>query len=205
MTDLSVMLPWVGPPSFDRGAVDEIVELVKGALGDAPLPRFIGRRCSTDSARVSTPRKPHEDSSPESTIFIESHQVGTVEIPRGSIITLPDGLPGFRDARRFCLLKVKPTSRFHLFQSLERADLAFVVIDPIEVDPAYPVDAVRGQALRFGIEADESMALAVIVSVPPAPAKMTVNLMAPLALGERSMRGFQVVLHRSGYRVRHVL
>jgi len=136
---------------------------------------------------------------------VESQQVGAVDVPDEQIISFPEGLPGFRQARRFCLLAVKEGSRFELLQSVDKADLAFVVMDPRLADPDYPVDDLAASAQRVGIEAGESLAVLSIVSVPPAPALPSLNMLAPVVVGETSRVGVQVVLHGSKYNVRHPL
>jgi len=136
---------------------------------------------------------------------VESQQLGTLEIPEESIVTFPLGIPSFPDALHFCLLEVRAGSRYRLLQCTDRPDLAFVVIDPLLVDPAYPLDDVRGAAADLGLKPDEPLAVAVIVTVPRPPGRPTANLLAPIAMGLRSRIGAQVVLHDSPYRVRHAL
>jgi flagellar assembly factor FliW len=136
---------------------------------------------------------------------VESQQLGTLEIPEDAAIRFPQGILGFPKDRTFCLLEVKPGSRFQLLQSTEDSNLAFVVIDPLTVDPGYPLAAVRELAAQAGLAPDEQIGVAAIVTVAPPPARPTVNLMAPLALGLRTRQGLQVVLHAGQYQVRHAL
>ncbi len=135
---------------------------------------------------------------------VESQQLGALEIPDDATIRFAQGILGFPKDRTFCLLEVKPGSRFQLLQCIGEPDLAFVVMDPLGVDAAYPLDAVRALAVQAGLE-DEKIGIAAIVTVAPPPARLTVNLMAPLAMGHGTRRGVQVVLHTSHYQVRHVL
>ncbi|MCC6748515.1 MAG: flagellar assembly protein FliW [Deltaproteobacteria bacterium] len=139
------------------------------------------------------------------TVSIESAQLGPLEVPEADLLHFPHGIPGFPAAHRFCLVQVKPGSRFQLLQCVDDPGLAFVVTDPMLLDPDYPVNSVRSEATALGLEADEPLAVAAIVTVPPAPERPTVNLLAPLALGGRSRRGVQVVLHDSPYPVRHAI
>jgi flagellar assembly factor FliW len=136
---------------------------------------------------------------------VESQQLGTLEVPEESTVDFVHGIPGFPQARRFCLIEVKPGSRFKLLQCTHIANLAFVVMDPLLVAPDYPLPAVQEVATRLGIERDEPLAVAAIVTIPAPPARPTVNLLAPLAMGMRSRRGAQVVLHDSPFQVRHEL
>ena len=136
---------------------------------------------------------------------VESEQLGVLEIPAEATVVFPFGIPAFPESQSFCLVEVRPGSRFRLLQSTLRANLAFVVIDPLLVDPAYPLDQVREVAAEMGIEPDEPLAVAALVTVPPPPGRPTANLLAPLAMGMRSRTGVQVILHDSPYGVRHAL
>lgn len=136
---------------------------------------------------------------------IESQQLGALEIPEDSVIEFRFGIPGFNHAHRFCLLEVKPGSRFQLLQCTHDPNLAFVVTDPLLVAPDYPLAAIQQLAAPAGIEPDEPLGVAAIVTVPPPPRRPTANLLAPVAIGTRSRLGAQVVLHDSPYQVRHEL
>ena len=62
---------------------------------------------------------------------------------------------------------------FRWLQSLEDRDLAFVVIDPCQVDADYPIDLVR-KHLGFRLEEEDCVVLA-LCTIPPRPAKPTVT------------------------------
>ena len=136
-------------------------------------------------------------------MLVESQQLGSVEVPEKAVVKFPFGIPGFPAVRQFCLLEVKQGSRFKLLQSIEQADLAFVVTDPLMEDPGYPMDLVLRLARPIGLDPEELLAVAAIVTVPPPPATPTANLLAPLAMGLKSRLGVQVVLHETSYQMRH--
>lgn len=138
-------------------------------------------------------------------MLIHSQQLGEVEVPEESVVSFPEGLLGFRDERRFCLISVRAGSRFSLLQSADRPDLAFVVTDPVELDKDYPIEGARQHALRVGVEEQEPLAVAVIVTVGVAGSKPTANMLAPLVIGTDSRVGVQVVMHDTDYLVRHEL
>ena len=136
-------------------------------------------------------------------IRIDSEQLGALEIPEQALVDFPSGIPGFPAARQYCVLELKPGSRFKLLQCADDPKLAFVVTDPLVLDPGYPLDRVQRLAAPLGIEPDEPLAAACIVTVHPRPRPPTANMLAPLAMGLRTRVGGQVVLHDSAYRVRH--
>ncbi len=134
---------------------------------------------------------------------VESEQLGTFEVAEDSVITFPYGIPGFLDARQFCILETTAGCRFKLLQNLEEANLAFVVTDPLVEDEAYPLARVQELAEPLGIKGSEPVAVLSIVTVPAPPAAPTVNLLAPLAIGPKTRLGMQVILHDSKYEMRH--
>ncbi|MEE9384455.1 MAG: flagellar assembly protein FliW [Nannocystaceae bacterium] len=115
---------------------------------------------------------------------------------------MPLGIPGFPGAREFILLDHRPGSMFRWLQSVDTADLAFVVIDPLLADPDYPVDLVRRSLGFLALDASEELVVLAICTVPPAPEVPTVNLLAPVGVGLSSRRGAQVVLHETAYNAR---
>jgi flagellar assembly factor FliW len=140
------------------------------------------------------------------TIHIESQQLGHLEIPEDSVVDFPLGIPGFPHAHKFCLLEVKPGSRFMLLQCTTLANLAFVVTDPVAIDPNYPLDELRELAVEIGgLDAKEPLAIAAIVTVPPPPGTPTVNMVAPLIMGMQTRRGTQVILDSDRFLLRHAL
>ena len=134
---------------------------------------------------------------------IQSEPLGPLEIPEESVVTFPFGIPGFPALRKYCLLEVKQGSRFKLLQSVELPALAFVVTDPVSLDPDYPMDDVRRIYGELGLDPAQPLAIAAIVTVPGPPTRPTANLLAPLVMGLTSRVGVQVVLHDSPYQVRH--
>jgi len=109
------------------------------------------------------------------------------------------GLPGFPDNHTFVLIDHRPGSVFRWLQSCDTPGLAFVVIDPLLFKPDYPLDKARGAASFVGLRDTEELIILVICTVPPPPAEPTANFLAPIAIGQESRRGAQVVLHESGF------
>ncbi len=108
------------------------------------------------------------------------------------------GLPGFPEAQTFVLIDHKPGSPFRWLQAFERPDLAFIVLDPLEVAPDFPLDLVRRSASFAGIDPDEELVVLVICTVTQTE-EPTANFLSPIGIGKNSRRGAQVVMHESGF------
>ena len=135
------------------------------------------------------------------TIALHTERFGDFEVPADRVLHFPEGLIGFRDARRFVLLEpTRPGSPFRCLVSLDVPELSFVVCDPTALWPGYAADLPPPAS-----GAAEDQAALAIVTVPQNATEMTANLMAPLILDSRTRTGRQMVLDSGRYSTRHHL
>jgi flagellar assembly factor FliW len=137
-------------------------------------------------------------------VKVKTTRFGEIDVPEDEILHVPHGLIGFPHSRRYVLIPHSDDSPFQWLQSLDQPEVAFVVIDPTLLVPDYPLEAALGALADPGALLAE-LALAVIATVPPAPAPITVNMLAPLAFNAANRRGAQVLLHDDRFRTRHIL
>ncbi len=113
------------------------------------------------------------------------------------VLSFPEGLIGFRAARRFVLLDSGGSrSPFRRLVSLDVPELAFVVCDPRRFWPGYEIEL---------LPSDDDRGVLVIVTVPGDARDLTANLMAPLVVDPRTGTGRQVVVDTGRYSTRHPL
>jgi len=129
---------------------------------------------------------------------------GTLVVAHDRVVSLPAGLAGFPDAHRFVLLERSPQATLRWLQCLDPEGPTFLVIDPLLIDPDYPLDEVRRAMADVGLALgpDEPLAVAAVVAVPPEPELPTANLLAPIVVQVRTRLGAQVILHDSAYGTR---
>ena len=60
-------------------------------------------------------------------MLIETSRFGQVEVDGARLIRFPAGVLGFPDDHRYALIQTGEGSAFYWLQSVDRADLAFVV------------------------------------------------------------------------------
>lgn len=131
---------------------------------------------------------------------------GVVEIEDTTLLYLPDGIIGFPEFRRAAVLDHQPGSPFRWLQSVEQPELAFVVIDPLDLVPDYPLEKLKDILNdERKMARPENIAAAAITTVPPAPAPITVNLAAPVVFDPESRQGAQIILHNPRFKTRHIL
>lgn len=128
---------------------------------------------------------------------------GEIEYPEEVVITFPDGVLGYPEDHPYILLEHDAEgSPFKWLQSLSNPDLAFIVIEPAQVNPDYAIKLDVDTVRIIGTEHPEECAMMSIVNVPKGrPHGMTANLKAPLVVNAETRRGRQVVLSTQAYAI----
>ncbi len=137
---------------------------------------------------------------------IQTTRFGPVEVDGSRVLHFSRGLVGFSRHRRYVLLPHADRSPFWILQSVDDPDLAFVVMDPRDIEPSYvaavPADELTGIGISTPEEAQGAVVL-VIIRIPRDPREATANLRAPLVINPANGMGVQVILEKSPYGIRH--
>jgi len=136
---------------------------------------------------------------------IETRQFGSMEIEDGRIYTMPGGMPGFRNMKRFAIIEREEIWPFSCYQCLNDPLLSFYIMSPSLFMTDYKVDLQQG-IREAGWEGDslEDIKLYVIVNTSAGvPEKITANLIGPLLVNTRRFEVEQLVLHNSTYSHQH--
>lgn len=143
------------------------------------MPNAAERVCGSGPQRAGTPLRIH------------SRRFGTVDVSADEILSLPQGMLGLPESRRYALLDGRPGSPFKLLLSIDDPELAFAVVNPQELVAGYePPLAIAARVLGADLA---DVALFAVVTVASGPS-LTVNLMAPLAVDTHTRCGRQLVL-----------
>lgn len=144
--------------------------------------------------------KPRENSP----VRLKSSRFGELTIPAEYIWNFPEGLAGLRDCHRFALINPNPGSEtvFMWLHSVDRAELALPVMNPLTVFPDYVIRQDEPEIIRLGLDRAIQVQVLTIVRVPVNdPSGITANLAAPIILHPKAKLGWQVILERGYYRV----
>jgi len=135
---------------------------------------------------------------------IPTLRFGPVEIREEQVISVPPGLIGFPNHKRFVLLEHKKGSPFLWFQSVEDEALAFVLVDPLLFKPDYEIQVGPEDRKMLGLsDACEGLQTLVIVNISPGdPVEITANLLGPLLINTRNKLARQIVLYSQAYSTR---
>jgi len=136
---------------------------------------------------------------------INTRKFGRIEIDDNKILTMPDGMLGFEDLKRYVLIQDKCMEPFRLYQAVDNPDLAFFVINPLLVLKDYSIDQEKVIMAASWKQDDEIFYLAMVTIPEQKPEKMTVNLMGPLAINNTVRESYQLILENSGYALKYPL
>ncbi|HSW39679.1 MAG TPA: flagellar assembly protein FliW [Acidobacteriota bacterium] len=130
---------------------------------------------------------------------------GDIEVPQDKIVEFKEGLPGFPRIRRVIMLEMEELKPFHCLQSLDDPPIALYVINPFLADPNYKLTLNDSDMADISGKNAAELAVFAVVTIPEVPREATINLMAPIVINDRARCGKQIILHESGYSVRHPL
>jgi carbon storage regulator len=118
---------------------------------------------------------------------VGSH-VRTSRRPMDTAINFPEGILGMGDNKAFVLYDLDDEHR--ALVARDEPSLSLLLVDPLRVDPDYPVDRAFAR-YPFG---DEELAIGAVVTRPVDGSMPTVNMAAPVVFGVSSRQAVQVLL-----------
>ena len=133
---------------------------------------------------------------------IETTRFGTITTEEEKIITMPFGMLGFPDLKRFVILHHKEDSPFFWYQSVDDPMLAFVIMSPFLFKPDYSVNLenIVKEMSWNEEEKQHNLELYVVVNIPEgSPDKMTANLIGPILINNKIHQAVQMVISDSHY------
>jgi len=139
---------------------------------------------------------------------INTSRFGTIRIKEEKIITMPFGMLGFPDKKRFVIFQHKTDSPFFWYQSVDDPALAFVIANPYLFMPDYQVqlDDILKEMPWNGDGGNDQVELYIVVNIPKgSPHKMTGNLIGPILINNRVCQAVQVVISDSAYTHKQLL
>lgn len=129
---------------------------------------------------------------------------GLIPACETDVITIAEGLLGFRSYVHYTLLSDPVVTGLSWLQSLTEPDLAFGLVAPPLAVGDYRVEIRRGDRAALELE-DERSALIYVILNRAEGGGLTVNLQGPLVFNPLRRLGRQLVLTSSRYPVRYPL
>jgi flagellar assembly factor FliW len=150
-------------------------------------------------------------------VRIESEKLGELEVDEATVLTFPQGLLGFGDARRFALVDTHDSGLYFWLQSLDDPGLAFLTAVPWPFFPDYEFELPDADRDALGIiepsddaendrDGSDTMVLCLLTIDRDAhdgeARDITANLLGPLVINTAARLGRQVVLADGGLTTR---
>jgi len=137
-----------------------------------------------------------------SATLASSHSTVDSTVPDSeTLIVFPNGLVGQPDWKRFVLTTPEEDATIQVLQSVEQAELALMVTNPLQLIANYSVPLSREERAILQLEADEQPTVLCTISIHSN--LITTNLVGPLVVNSRNGLGTQVVVVDSPYSTRH--
>ena len=136
---------------------------------------------------------------------VETRIFGTVDIDESKIITLPKGIVGFPELKKFAIIHDEekgPKNAIRWMQSMDEPSFAMPVIDPLVVVPDYN-PMVDDELLKdLGEIKEDNTLVLVTITVPKDIKNMSVNLQAPFVINADERKAIQIIVDTDKYPVR---
>lgn len=117
-----------------------------------------------------------------------------VSVSEEKLLTIPEGLFGFEEFTDFALIDCE-FEPFIWLQSCQSENLAFLIVDPFLICPAYEADIDDESLKKIGITKPEDIIIMTLVTVPHDGGIITANFQGPLVINKQNHKCMQVILN----------
>lgn len=126
---------------------------------------------------------------------INTRDFGETEIDDSTIISIPNGIIGFEDTKKYTLLSPLGEDTFPMWlQSVDDKEPCFVVYDPMQIYPDYRFAISDEEQALLQIDENTPYRCLTVAIVPDDYKKTTINLRCPIVINTRDNIAAQVIL-----------
>lgn len=135
---------------------------------------------------------------------LETTRFASITVNENDIIEMPEGVLGFEGLRKFVIVDPGDDTFIQWFQSVEKPEIAFPILEPKVFRPDYLVKLSANEMRALELESVTTNTALVysILTIPKDPKEMTANLKAPIVINPGKKIGRQVILQENEYSVR---
>jgi len=134
---------------------------------------------------------------PKKKVNIKTRDFGEIAVDEDDIIYFSTGMYGFENYKRYVILKDKPEDDIMFLQSLDDADLSFVLIDPFSIYGAYEPDLNEEDLTELEAKNERELKFLVIAIIKESIKDSVVNLKSPVAINPKTRSAKQTILQNS--------
>lgn len=136
---------------------------------------------------------------------IETTRFGTLDVNDDVVIRMTKPVLGFEQYRTYVIVETDDFEPFKWLQSVEDADLAFVIVNPSLFFPDYTIEVNPKEIEELEVAGVDDIVTYSIVTIPSEYTRMTANLQGPILINSRTRLAKQLVLVNSRHGIKHRL
>ncbi|MCH5205535.1 MAG: flagellar assembly protein FliW [Oscillospiraceae bacterium] len=126
---------------------------------------------------------------------IVTRDFGEIEIDDSTIISIPNGILGFEDTKRYTLLSPLGEDTFPMWlQSVDGTSPCFVVYDPMLIYSDYRFEITDEEQALLKIDENTPYRCLAVAIVPDDYRKTTINLRCPIVINTKDSIAAQIIL-----------
>jgi flagellar assembly factor FliW len=137
-------------------------------------------------------------------MHISTKAFGDIEIDDRQVLSFPHGIIGFEQFKQYALMDAAQQPFFWL-QSLDVAEIAFVLISPHIFRPDYTPDAAPEDMEDLCLEDPADLLVFAIVTIPENQNRMTANLQGPILVNRKTRTGRQSISLNPAWQLKHLI
>ena len=138
-------------------------------------------------------------------VTFASAKFGEVTVESSSILTFPDGVPGFERCKRYGLVAVEDEAPFLRLLSVDEPAVGFVILNPMLIWEDYNPQIGHEDLEGLEIKTADDLEIHCIVTLSEIADQVTANLKGPIAINSRTMTARQMILVDDRYNTKHSL
>jgi flagellar assembly factor FliW len=136
---------------------------------------------------------------------ISTSGFGKISFSSKDIYKFSKGIYGFPELKKFILSRPKEIEPFVWLQSIEKPNVALLLVNPFLLHPNYDPQVQKKELKDIKLTSLKKAEIYVIVTIPPDIKQAQANLLSPLMINPEKKLGKQVVLKGSDYKIHHLI
>ena len=136
-------------------------------------------------------------------MIIETGRFGQLTVGNDEQIYISNGILGFPEHQKFCLVDPGDETIMLWLQSLHHPSIAFPLLEPKIFKQDYSVRLSSSELRELKLESIHQSAVFSILTIPDDVTRMTANLKAPIVINLAEKIAKQVVLQENEFNIQH--
>ncbi len=134
---------------------------------------------------------------------IKTLKFNEITVDDSQIYTIPDGMLGFSQYKKYALVQLENLKPLGLFQSCDDPAIGFIVCDPKLFFKDYQLTLRAEDKTKLDLKRPEDMQTLVTLTFGSRKEDTTANLKGPLIINKQSKFAAQIVLEENRYSTKH--